>query len=48
MRLTKTLAYMGEKRNAYSILIPKPERAISLGRPRCIWNDNIKIYVIKL
>jgi hypothetical protein len=34
---------MGEKRNAYRILVGKPEGKRSLGIPRCRWVDNIKI-----
>jgi hypothetical protein len=34
---------MGEKRNAYRILVGKPEGKKSLGRPRRRWEDNIKI-----
>jgi hypothetical protein len=34
---------MGEKRNAYRILVGKQERQISLGRPRRRWVDNLKI-----
>jgi hypothetical protein len=34
---------MGEKRNAYSILVGKPEGKRPLGRPRLRWMDNIKI-----
>jgi hypothetical protein len=33
----------GENRNAYSILVAKPERKRPLGRPRRRWVDNIKI-----
>jgi hypothetical protein len=33
---------MGEKRNAYRILMGKPEGKRLLGRPRRIWVDNIK------
>jgi hypothetical protein len=33
---------MGEKRNAYRILVGKPEGKKSLGRPRRRWVDNIK------
>jgi hypothetical protein len=33
---------MGE-RNAYRILVGKPEGKRPLGRPRCRWVDNIKI-----
>jgi hypothetical protein len=32
----------GEKRNAYTILVGKPERKKPLGRPRRRWEDNIK------
>jgi hypothetical protein len=34
---------MREKRNAYSILVGKPEGKRLLGRPRCRWVGNIKI-----
>jgi hypothetical protein len=33
----------GEKRNAYRILMGKPEGKRLLGRPRCMWEDNIKM-----
>jgi hypothetical protein len=33
---------MGEKRNAYRILVGKPENKRPLGRPRRRWVDNIK------
>jgi hypothetical protein len=33
----------GEKRNAYSILVGKPEGKRPLRRPRSRWVDNIKI-----
>jgi hypothetical protein len=33
----------GEKRNAYRLLVGKPERKILLGRPRRRWVDNIKM-----
>jgi hypothetical protein len=32
---------MGEKRNAYRLLVGKPERRRRLGRPRRRWLDNI-------
>jgi hypothetical protein len=32
----------GEMRNAYVILVGKPDDKRALGRPRCKWNDNIK------
>jgi hypothetical protein len=34
---------MGEKRNAYSILVGKPDGKRPLGRPRRRWVDNIKM-----
>jgi hypothetical protein len=37
------VARIGEKRNAYRILVGKPEGKRPLGRPRRRWVDNIKI-----
>jgi hypothetical protein len=37
------VASMGEKRNAYRILVGKPEVKRPLGRPRCRWENNIKM-----
>jgi hypothetical protein len=34
---------MWETRNAYRILVGKPEGKRPLGRPRCKWVDNIKM-----
>jgi hypothetical protein len=31
------------KRNAYMILVGKPEGKRPLGRPRCRWEDNIRM-----
>jgi hypothetical protein len=36
---------MGEKRNAYKILVGKPEGKRPLGGPRHRWEDNIRIYL---
>jgi hypothetical protein len=33
----------GEKRNAYRILVGKPERKRQMGRPRRRWVENIKM-----
>jgi hypothetical protein len=34
---------MGEKRNAYRLLVRKPEEKRPLGRPRSRWVDNIRM-----
>jgi len=34
-----------DSRNACSILVRKPEGKIPLGRRRCRWEDNIKMYL---
>jgi transposase len=43
MRWAGHVAGMVEKRNAYRILMGKPEGKRQLGRPRRRWVDNIKI-----
>jgi hypothetical protein len=43
MRLDGHVARLGEKRNAYRILVGKPEAKRPLGRPRRRWVDNIRI-----
>jgi hypothetical protein len=43
MRWAGHVAQMGETRNAYRILVGKPEGKRPLGRPRRRWMDNIKI-----
>jgi hypothetical protein len=40
---TEHVARMGEKRNAYMILVGMPEGTRPLGRPRRRWVDNIKM-----
>jgi hypothetical protein len=45
MRWAGHVARMGEERNAYWILVGKPERKRPLGRPRRRWVDNIKIHL---
>jgi hypothetical protein len=45
MRPAGHVARMGEVRNAYNILVRKPEGKIPLGRRRCRWEDNIKMYL---
>jgi hypothetical protein len=39
---------MVEKRNAYRILMGKPEGKTPLGRPRRRWEDNIRINLIEI
>jgi hypothetical protein len=41
--LTNSRAPMRQRRNAYRILMGKPQERKSLGRPRRRWDDNIKI-----
>jgi hypothetical protein len=43
MRWEGHVARMGEKRNAYRILVGKPERKSPLGRSRRRWVENIKM-----
>jgi hypothetical protein len=47
MRWAGHVARIGEKRNAYRILVGKLEGKRSLGRPRCRWVDNIKIDLLE-
>ena len=37
------MARMGEERGVYRVLVGKPEGKRPLGRPRRIWEDNIKM-----
>ena len=39
---------MGESKSVYRLLVGKPERQITLGRPRNKWEDNIKMNHHKL
>jgi hypothetical protein len=34
---------MGVRRGLYGVLVGKPERKKPLGRPRCRWEDDIKM-----
>jgi hypothetical protein len=34
---------MGEGRSVYRVLVGRPEGKRPLGRPRCRWEDNIKL-----
>jgi hypothetical protein len=48
MRWAGHVARMGEKRNAYRLLVGKPEGKRPLGRPRRRWVDNIRMDVGEL
>jgi hypothetical protein len=43
MRWARHVAQMGEKRNAYRILVGKPVEKRPLGRPRRVWVVYIKM-----
>jgi hypothetical protein len=43
MRWAGHVARMGDRRNAYRVLVRKSELRKRLGRPRFRWEDNIKI-----
>jgi hypothetical protein len=43
MRWTGHVARVGEVRGAHNILVGRPEGRRSLGRPRCRWEDDIKM-----
>jgi hypothetical protein len=45
MRWAMHVARMGKKRNAYRLLMGKSEGKRPLGRPRCRWVDNIRMYL---
>jgi hypothetical protein len=42
MRCAGLVAYMGEREAAYRVLLGETEGRRPLGRPRRIWEDNIK------
>jgi hypothetical protein len=43
IKLAGHVARIEEGRGVYRILVGKPERKSPLGRPRCRWEDNIKM-----
>jgi hypothetical protein len=43
MKWAEHVARMRAKRNAYRILVEKPEGKIPLGRPRHRWEDNVNM-----
>jgi hypothetical protein len=48
MRWAEDVARMGEKRNAYRLLVENPEGRRQLGRPRCRWVDNSRMDIIEV
>jgi hypothetical protein len=48
MRWARHVARMGEKRNAYKVLVVKPETKRPLGRPRCRWVVNIRLDLVEV
>jgi hypothetical protein len=44
----RNVARMGEKRNAYRLLVGKPEGRRPLGRPRRRWVDNIRVDLVEV
>jgi hypothetical protein len=46
MRWANHVARIEEKRNAYRLLVRKPERRRPLERPRRRWVDNIRMYLV--
>jgi hypothetical protein len=46
MRWAGHVTRMGEKRNAYRLLVGKPEGRRPLGRPRRRWVDNIRVDLV--
>jgi hypothetical protein len=48
MRWAGHVARMGEKRNAYRLLVGKPEGSRPLGRPRRRWLANIRMDLVEV
>jgi hypothetical protein len=48
MRWAGHVARMGEKRNAYRLLVGKPQEKRPLGRPRRRWVDNIEMDLLEI
>jgi hypothetical protein len=47
MKCVGIVARMGEK-NTYRLLVGKPEGKRPLGRPRCLWIDNIQMDLLEI
>jgi hypothetical protein len=48
VKWTRHVARIGEISNTYSVLVGKPKGNRPLGRPRRIWEDNIKMGKVKV
>jgi hypothetical protein len=48
MKWAGHVARMGEERNAYRLLVGKPERKWPLGRPRPRWLNNIRMDLVEV
>jgi hypothetical protein len=48
MRWAGHVARMGEKRNAYRLLVGKPKGRRPVGRPRRGWMDNIRMNLVEV
>jgi hypothetical protein len=48
MRWAGRVARLEEKRNAYRILVGKPEGKRTLGRPRRMWVNNSKMNLVEI
>jgi hypothetical protein len=48
MRWAEHVARIGEKTGVYRVLVGKPGGKRPLGRPRCRWQDNMKIDLRKV
>jgi hypothetical protein len=44
----RSCSTIGNKRNAYKILVGKPKEKRPLGGPRCRWVDNMKMDLRKI
>jgi hypothetical protein len=48
MRWVGLVARMGDRRNAYRLMVGKPEGRKPLGRPRHRWLDNIRMDLVEM
>jgi hypothetical protein len=48
MRWAGHVARMGENRNAYTLMVGKPDGRRPLGKPRHRWLDNIKMDLVEV